>query len=210
MLTFKFNIYIPCIIPYWIYAPISIYTVCEKVFASSSLFIFLPICHIWMIQIIKLIVILHKDNPSKCLALREKVNLVPLFSAATAIERLWYLAMSLSHRCGVSLALSSLQNCFRSATLEGFRVDSLTASQFGYNPDFGLSWGVQWWTCWCVWDHCPAAQPKCVWAWGHTLTAGHVLSSCFHQVLKPQTTTSTFDCWYDALLSNAVLVLCQM
>ncbi len=47
---------------------------------------------------------------------------------------------------------------------------------------------IQRWTCWCVWDHCPAAWPKC--AWGHKLTARYspsgfsdrVQKSWFHQL----------------------------
>ncbi len=46
------------------------------------------------------------------------------------------------------------------------------------------------WICWCVCDHCPAALPKCAWAWGHKLTAGdspsgfsdRVQNSWFHQL----------------------------
>ncbi len=42
--------------------PFESYSGVKKFF---SCFYFLHICHTWMIQIIKLILILHKDNPSK-------------------------------------------------------------------------------------------------------------------------------------------------
>ncbi len=45
---------------------------------------------------------------------------MPPFAATTTIKRLQKLSISLSHRCGGISAHSSLQNCFNSATLEGF------------------------------------------------------------------------------------------
>ncbi len=56
-------------VPVYIYIYIYLYTHSGvKVFAPFPFFFFfrfLHICHTWMIQIIKLFFILHKDNPCK-------------------------------------------------------------------------------------------------------------------------------------------------
>lgn len=51
--------------------------------------------------------------------------------------------MSLSHRCGWILAHSSLQNCFNSATLEGFRAwkDCLRSC---HSISIGFVWTLIW------------------------------------------------------------------
>ncbi len=42
-----------------------------------------------------------------------------------------------------------------------------------------FSSAIQRWICWCVLDHCPAAEPKFASAWGHEQMAGHCPSGFF-------------------------------
>ncbi len=102
--------------------------------------------------------------------------------------------MSLLQRCGGILAHSSWQNCCNSATLEGFRAwtrlfkvmpQHLNRIQvrtwLGHSKSlhFCFSSAIQRWICWCVLDHCPAAEHKFASAWGHVQMAGHCPSGFF-------------------------------
>ncbi len=69
------------------------------------------------------------------------------------------------------------------------------------------------------WDHCPAAEPKCAWAWGHNwrldiLLQDFLIECRIHGSINydkssrswsckaaqdHHTTTTMFDCWYDVL-----------
>lgn len=48
---------------------------------------------------------------------------MPCLAARTAIKCFWKLAVSLSHHCAGIFAEPSLQNCFNSATQEGFQFN---------------------------------------------------------------------------------------
>ncbi len=101
--------------------------------------------------------------------------------------------MSLLQHCGGILAHSSWQNCCNSATLEGFRawtaflrlchsisIGFRSGLWLGHSKVFiCFSSAIQRWICWCVLDHCPAAEPKFASAWGHEQMAGHCPSGFF-------------------------------
>ncbi len=102
--------------------------------------------------------------------------------------------MSLLQHCGGILAHSSWQNCCNSATLEGFRawtaffyrlchsisIEFRSGLWLGHSKVFiCFSSAIQRWICWCVLDHCPAAEPKFASAWGHEQMAGHCPSGFF-------------------------------
>ncbi len=100
--------------------------------------------------------------------------------------------MSLSHRCGGILAQSSLQDCFNSATLEGFRawMDCLRSCHcisIGFKS--GLWLGHSKTLNLFFLSHsevdllvCLRSLSKCAWAWGHKLTAGNSPSECYDRV----------------------------
>lgn len=69
--------------------------------------------------------------------------------------------MRLSQRCGGILANLSLQDCWKSATLEGFWAGTATASQQDSGQDFDLvtpKSGVEFQLC--VQNRCPATKPE--------------------------------------------------
>ncbi len=103
--------------------------------------------------------------------------------------------MSLSHRCGGILAHSSLQNCFNSATLEGFEAwnDCLrSCHSISIRFKSGLWLGHSKTLILFFLSHSEANLLVCFGSlsWGHKLTAGHspsgfsdrVQNSRFHQL----------------------------
>ncbi len=142
--------------------------------------------------------------------------------------------MSLLQRCGGILAHSSWQNCCNSATLEGFRawtrlfkvmplhlnrIQVRTLTRPLQSLHFVFSSAIQRWICWCVLDHCPAAEHKFASAWGHDrwpdivlqdfLVDSRIHGSIYHSKSSRSwssktapdhhTTTTIFYCWYDVL-----------